>query len=352
MPRKSARKAFLDAIATYPKTKVNKLLRLCAKASESNIERCRLVIYLAKYYAPIYAAEQAKERSGERTEFSKSFLRDRRLPITLPSYICKIHSLPEFPKRTISAFKILYENIGSIEFFANHCFYYPDEYDLSQERFNLFLKNNVHNQASPAISEEEDEDEEQNKKPVAALSEPSFTLPEEENVQIEKEPPNLYTYDEEQFNVPYPSPNDRFVISNLGENTFNGHAKVIGAIKKRHQHYNWPSEIPPLSDDSPFLFNCEQYDMDKFCPDTVNLLEKKQIENFSHTFNPFYRERIEPYFQVRNIFVAENRLHTYENKKKEKRNRNGCGFFMILSNGHIFHACVTCSNVNIEDYKP
>lgn len=321
MSRKKV-KAFLKKVEDRKSRCFDDLRRLCRRGAEINIQRNKLVIALTKIYAEQYLKEK------KRCQFFSTFVQ-KQTDIKLG-------------KRILAAFNLLFKNFDSIEFFLNNCVKYPQNYALSEETFLLFIKKNVHVASEKCDLVDEDEKDEPLRKKQKQKQKPKKTI---DTTPLEN---NFIDYDSKEYSLPVPPAGSKFIISLLGERSFTGHQHQLKNIKQRCTQYTFPPDhgLALVGDNAYHFEGAEKLPLDKKhgITEFLNPLSQRMVENFSYSFNSYFRDTILPNRRVQRIFVAKNWLH----------DRPGIGFFCVLDDNTIYHTCCGrgCDKDMVNHYKP
>lgn len=313
-------KAFLERIRSRKNENFKHLQGLCKKGSNINVEKNQLIIGLTKIYGDMYV------ESKKRFHHFSTYLKKK--------------TNADLTPRISRIFNLLFANFETIDYFLTNSIHFPQSYDLSEEPFYDFILLTTNSDVSVSEGDEEHHDDSENREP-------------KRKKQKLQNKPEINPFDDDidytsaPYNLPIPSKDKTFLISILGLRTFGGHQKELKKIKKSNTEYVWPKDHgQALVGTNPYHFKSDgvpietKHGIENF----LSPISQKMVENFSHTFNPYWRTNIERQRRVEKVFVARNWLH----------GRPGVGFFCLLDDKTIFHTCCGkgCDKNMINNYKP
>jgi hypothetical protein len=307
---------------------------LCKTSVESNIRRNLLLLNLVYYLSPLYRADLKREKNenGAMPLIKKRNKNLRRVPTTLATYTEAYFNL-KFKRPIKKALNFLFQNETELLYHFNHILNFSASYDLDQKSFlNLIDPEN----------EAKNKKKKKSKKKKAAKKEKKTkqnnASNEDKIIPLEDNYPN---YEAPEF-IKEIKENEKFSITHLGNRSLTGHLKILKKLKKSLTTLECPTHLNPINEtQSPFLFSAAGVPIGSHIYDFLPLIPKKHVLAFAHSFNQFFREEIEPFYEVVNIFCAHNCLHEYHGK----------GFFFVLSNQTIFHCCCSCGNISRKNFR-
>ena len=303
---------------------------LFASTRDLNIRRNRILLGIVHFYGKIYIKETRTEKKKKTTNYKRKFPQSRRLPIRLGVYIEHLTEL-EFTRNTKTVITLLFKHYSEIESLVVLSFSFPDVYNLSSKNLLPFLKRRLE---PPIHVSPHYMDQERNRDTFERAAQRQDIVPL---------PANYPDYNDQEFCVPPPQRNKKFVVSTLGNLTIQGHSAKLKKLKYSVDSFTWPNgqELAPNSE-SPYHFSGNGVPIGTTIDEFLPRFGRIQVCNWAHSFNPFFRNQIERNYDIKNCFVAENFLHKYK----------GLGFFLVLTDDSIFHVCCNCQNIRRENYKP
>lgn len=333
-------KRYIQNFGKNVKENIKSLQLLCKKSEDSNIKRNKILLNLTFYFRIMHQKDIELEKQKKKTKLKtkRKDIEIRRIPRTLASYIekyCDI-TLRRCIKSTINT---LDEDEESLTFHFNKIHNFENEYDLSMGSFLEKIRpKQIKKKSRKKISKRIEK--KKLKKPIRKKT--FLKSNKETNERQSVGLPNIYAdYEAEKFKFKIIN-RQKFPISYLGNQTMNGHIGTLRQIKNSTPAFIWPDGLQPLQS-SDFLFSGNLPPIQDICDktDVLPLVPKRQVLAFAHSFNSFFRNNLEPHFEVSDVFVAAHNLHSYK----------ATGFFFILNNGNIFHACCSCSNITKADFR-
>jgi hypothetical protein len=157
--------------------------------------------------------------------------------------------------------------------------------------------------------------------------------------------------DDPAYKMAPPQPTEKFRIAGLGKRTFKGHQDKLKAIKKCVNIYEWkPADAGP-TDTRIYMPAQNPGFEDKFWregppPDNVDVADCQMhimIHNYQYHFNSHFQDVLyQNNLKVVNYFCAKHAgIHDH----------SGFGWWAILSDNTIYHACVTCQHITLGNFS-